>query len=165
MKHVPYFLLLGGCSGTQQIAKIGNQIHDEVSHGRAALNTATASYLNNESPLPAIETADKDFQTIDSLVNEVHLAVTRVQDTVPWWVTPLLTVVVVVGVIVFLVYFGEPLKRLFTLLLPVPSRKKSAAKLIAEGQVDQAVAILREGDPHFNRAYRNANTAKKLAPK
>ena len=115
--------------------------------------------------MPAIQKADKDFQTIDSLVGEVHLAVTRVQDTIPWWVTPLLTVVVVVGVIVFLVYFGEPLKRLFMLLLPVPSRKKSAAKLISEGQVEQAVAILREGDPHFNRAYKSVNTARKLAPK
>ena len=165
MKYVLGSLLLGGCSGTQKIAKIGNQIHAEVVHGRAALQTATANYLNNESPLPAIETADKDFQTIDSLTSEVHLAVTRVQDAVPWWVTPIVAVVVAVGVIVFLVYFGEPLKRMLLLLLPVSSRKKSAAKLITEGQVDQAVAILREGDPHFNRAYKHANTAKKLSPK
>ena len=165
MKFVLAFLFLGGCSGKQKIAQLGNQIHEEVETGRAALNVATASYLNNESPLPAIETADRDFHTIDSLVGEVHLAVTRVQDTMPWWVTPLVTIAVVVGVIVFLVYFGEPMKRLFLLLLPVPSRKKSAAKLIAEGQVDQAVAILREGDPHFNRAYNRVNTAKKLAPK
>ena len=165
MKYVPGFLLLGGCSGTKQFAKIGNQIHAEVEHGRAALNLATANYLENKSPLPAIQTADKDFQTIDSLISEVHLAVTRVQDAVPWWVTPIVAVVVSVGVIVFLVYFGEPLKRMFMLLLPVPSRTKSAAKLISEGQVDQAVAILREGDPHFNRAYKSANTANKLTLK
>ena len=154
-----------GCSGTKQIAKIGNKIQAEVSHGREALDQATTNYLDNKSPLPAIETADKDFQDIGSLTSEVHLAVTRVQDAIPWWVTPLVAVVVSVGVIVFLVYFGEPLKRMLLLLLPVSSRKKSAAKLITEGQVDQAVAILREGDPHFNRAYKHANTAKKLSPK
>ena len=165
MRYVLVFLLLGGCSGTKKIVKLGNQIHNEVGHGRAALEEATASYLNNESPLPAIETADKDFQNIDSLISEVHLAVTSVQDALPWWVTPLVAVVVSVGVIVFLVYLGEPLKRLFLLLLPVPARKKSAAKLITEGQVDQAVAIMREGDPQFNRAYKNANTARKLSPK
>jgi len=129
------------------------------------LEKATASYLRNESPLPAIQKADKDFQSIDSLISAVHLAVTRVQDATPWWVTPLVAVVVSVGVIVFIVYFGEPLKRLLLLLLPVPSRKKSAAKLITEGQVDQAVAIMREGDPQFDRAYKNANTARKLTPK
>lgn len=165
MRYVLVFLLLGGCSGTKKIVKLGNQIHNEVGHGRAALEEATASYLNNESPLPAIETADEDFQNIDSLISEVHLAVTSVQDALPWWVTPLVAVVVSVGVIVFLVYLGEPLKRLFLLLLPVPARKKSAAKLITEGQVDQAVAIMREGDPQFNRAYKNANTARKLSPK
>ena len=165
MKYVPGLLLLGGCSGTKEIAKLGNQIHNEVGHGHAALTEAVADYLNDESPLPAIKTADEAFYSIDSLVSEVHLAVTRVQDAVPWWVTPIVAVVVVVGVIVFLVYFGEPLKRLCLLLLPVASRKKSAAKLIPEGKVDQAVAVLREGDPHFNRAYKHANTARKLAPK
>ena len=165
MRYVPGFLFLGGCSGTKKIALIGNQIQAKSHSGREHLTEATSLFVAHESPLSAIQKADKDFQTIDSLVGEVHLAVTRVQDTMPWWVTPLLTVAVVVGVIVFLVYFGEPLKRLFMLLLPVPSRKKSAAKLISEGQVEQAVAILREGDPHFNRAYKSVNTARKLAPK
>ncbi len=154
-----------GCSGTKQIAKIGNKIQAEVSHGREALDQATTNYLDNKSPLPAIETADKDFQDIGSLTSEVHLAVTRVHDATPWWVTPLVTVFVSVGILVFLIYFGEPLKRLFLLLLPVPSRKRSAAKLFNEGQVDQAVAILREGDPHLNRAYKNVSTANKLSRK
>ena len=154
-----------GCSGTKQIAKIGNKIQAEVSHGREALDQATTNYLDNKSPLPAIDTADKDFQDIDSLTSEVHLAVTRVHDTTPWWVTPLVTVFVSVGILVFLIYFGEPLKRLFLLLLPVPSRKRSVAKLLNEGQVDQAVAVLREGDPHLNRAYKSVGAANKLSRK
>jgi len=154
-----------GCSGTKQIARIGNKILAEVSHGREALEKAATDYRENISPLPAIETADEDFRDIGSLASEVHLAVTRVHDTTPWWVTPLVTVLVSVGVLVFLVYFGEPLKRLFLLLLPVPSHKRSVAKLLNEGQVEQAVAILREGDPHMNRAYQNVNAAEKLSRK
>ena len=157
--------LIGGCSGTKKIATLGNRIRSKSHSGREHLTEATSLFVADESPLLAIKKADKDFQTIDSLISEVHLAVTRVQDATPWWVTPLVAVVVVVGIIVFLVYFGEPLKRLFLILLPVPSRKMSAAKLITEGQVDQAVAIMREGDPQFNRAYKSANTAKKLSPK
>ena len=133
--------------------------------GREHLTEATSLFVADESPLSAIEKADKDFETINSLVGEVHLAVTRVQDALPWWVTPLVAIVVSLCVLVFLLYFGEPLKRLFLMVLPVPSRKRSAAKLISEGQVDQAVAILREGDPHFNRAYKRVHTAQKLAPK
>ena len=154
-----------GCSGTKQIARIGNKIQAEVAHGREALDKAATNYLDNKSPLPAIETADKDFQDIGSLASEVHLAVTRVHDATPWWVTPLVTVFVSVGILVFLIYFGEPLKRLFLLLLPVPPRKRSVAKLLNEGQVDQAVAILREGDPHLNRAYKNVSAANKLSRK
>ena len=162
---LPFLLSVWGCSSTTKIANLGNQIRAKSHSGREHLTEATSLFVADESPLPAIEKADKDFVTIDSLVGEVHLAVTRVQDALPWWVTPLVAVVVSLCVLVFLIYFGGPLKRLFLLVLPVPSRKRSAAKLISEGQVDQAVAILREGDPQFNRAYKNANTARKLAPK
>ena len=158
-------LFLEGCSGTKKLATLGNKIRARSHSGREHLTEATSLYVADESPLPAIQKADKDFETIDSLTSEVHLAVTGVQDALPWWVTPIVAVVVSLCILVFLLYFGEPLKRLFLLVLPVPSRKRSAAKLIHEGQVEQAVAILREGDPHFNRAYKGVNTARKLAPK
>ena len=165
MKSLWLMFLVGGCSSATKIASLGNRIRAKSHSGREHLTEATSLYVADESPLPAIEKADRDFETINSLVGDVHLAVTRVQDTLPWWVTPLVAVVVSLCVLVFLLYFGGPLKRLFLLVLPVPSRKRSAAKLISEGQVDQAVALLREGDPQFNRAYKNANTARKLAPK
>ena len=167
MKFVwgPPLLFLATCSSTKKIANLGNQIQAQSHSGRDHLKEAATLYIADESPLLAIEQADKDFETINSLVGEVHLAVTRVQDAMPWWVTPLVAVAVSLCVLVFLLYFGEPLKRLCLLVLPVPSRKRSAAKLISEGQVGQAVALLREGDPHFDRAYKTANTARKLIPK
>ena len=120
------------------------------------------AYTSNESPLPALKNADKDFQLIESLVDEVHKAVTQVRDIVPWWATLLMVVIAGAGVLVCLWYLGEPLKRLFLLLLPVPSRKTATAKLFCEGQAEQAVAVLREGDPQFNRAFQKAKTAQKL---
>ena len=163
MKWLPgIWLLIAGCSNTQRIATTASKIADTASHGRGAIGKAVEAYTSNSSPLPALEDADKDFQLIESLVNEVHKAVTQVQDIVPWWATLLMVVIAGASVLVCLWYLGEPLKRLFLLLLPVPSRKKASAKLLCEGQTEQAVAVLREGDPQFDRAFRKAKTAQKL---
>ena len=156
------WLLTAGCSSTQRIATTASKIADTAAHGREAIGDAVEAYAINESPLPALEDADKDFQLIESLVNEVHKAVTQVQDIVPWWATLLMVTIAGASVLVCLWYLGEPLKRLFLLLLPVPSRKKASAKLLCEGQTEQAVAVLREGDPQFDRAFRKAKTAEKL---
>lgn len=97
-------------------------------------------------------------------VDMIYMALTGVEDQVPWWVAPLVWVCIALAVIgiVFLVWhtgLGRFIKSWLGIVTPTERRAAELTASLIDLTPDQAVAAvaeLRRADPTFDAAFRRA---------
>ncbi len=192
MRHGPVhnFLLIAtmlamtGCvSSTKRIATQANEvtqraseISDTADRAMAALSDPppslpvddeTTAYLALQKSYWLAVQSNADF--INDAAAKIHIDLTKVGDTIPWWATLLkaLAALGLFGLLIATAWYTGLLKLVqkfvWGLGLMIPDAKKSQAKLDAEvfdanpesPEVWAAIARKRADDPAYDAAFRN----------
>lgn len=118
--------------------------------------------------LPAIKTeavaGQGEQARILDAVDVIYMALTGVEDQVPWWVAPLVWVCIALAVlgVVFLVWHtgvGKFVKGWLGIVTPTERRAAELTASLIDLTPEQAVAAvaeLRRADPTFDAAFRRA---------
>ena len=169
MRAAVLALVLIGCSGPSgQIANSTNEVR-RLAHSSGQRFERIAVEADAPDPsLPAIKTeavAGKGEQDrILNAVDTIYMALTGVEDQVPWWVAPLVWVCIALAVlgVVFLVWHtgvGKFVKGWLGIVTPTERKAAELTASLIDLTPDQAlaaVAELRRADPTFDAAFRRA---------
>lgn len=164
-------VLVAGCkSPTAQIAKDANQVSTLAQSSKERfirIDEATKTEVIDVASIQADAAAGtKEQDTIVDLTKSTLVALTKVEDEVPWWASLLSYVMVTLSIIAicFILWYtglGTLLKSIFySLGLFIPKAKLEQAEL-AKKTLDESdpvtpremVAALRASDPAFDAAY------------
>ena len=164
-------LVLVGCkSPTAQIAKDANQVSTLAQSSKERfirIDEATKTEVIDVASIQAEASAGtKEQDTIVDLTKSTLVALTKVEDKVPWWASLLSYIMITLSIIAicFILWYtglGTLLKSIFySLGLFIPKAKLEQAEL-AKKTLDESdpvtpremVAALRASDPAFDAAY------------
>ena len=160
---------LTGCAGpSERIAANTTEVR-RLAHSSGQRFERIAVEADAPQPsLPVIRTEavagqGEQARIIDA-VDLIYMALTGVEDQVPWWVAPLVWVCIALAVlgIVFIVWhtgFGKFIKGWLGIVTPTERRAAELTASLIDLTPDQAVAAvaeLRRADPTFDAAFRRA---------
>ena len=162
-------LVLIGCSGpSSQIASSTNEVR-RLAHSSGQRFERIAVEADAPEPsLPVIKTeavaGQGEQARILNAVDLIYMALTGVEDQVPWWVAPLVWVCIALAVlgIVFIVWHtgvGKFIKGWLGIVTPTERKAAELTASLIDLTPDQAlaaVAELRRADPTFDAAFRRA---------
>ena len=161
--------LLAACAGpSERIAANTTEVR-RLAHSSGQRFERIAVEADAPQPsLPVIKTEavagqGEQARIIDA-VDLIYMALTGVEDQVPWWVAPLVWVCIALAVlgIVFIVWhtgFGKFIKGWLGIVTPTERRAAELTASLIDLTPDQAVAAvaeLRRADPTFDAAFRRA---------
>jgi hypothetical protein len=181
MKRVVLAMFAGGCaSASERIAANTNEVR-QLAHSsgqRFERITVQADSLAPDIPAIRSDAVAGQFEQarILSSVDTIYMALTGVEDVVPWWVAPVVYVAIALAVlgVVFLVWhlgIGRFVKGWLGLVTPTERRAAELTANLIDLTPEQAVATiaeLRRADPTFDAAYRRAapiRTSRRKDPK
>lgn len=161
--------VLTGCAGpSERIASNTTEVR-RLAHSSGQRFERIAVEADAPEPnLPTIKTEAVEGQTeqarILDAVDLIYMALTGVEDQVPWWVGPLVWVCIAFAVlgIVFLVWHtgvGKFVKGWLGIVTPTERKAAELTASLIDLTPDQAlaaVAELRRADPTFDAAFRRA---------
>lgn len=162
-------VVLTGCAGpSERIASNTTEVR-RLAHSSGQRFERIAVEADAPQPsLPIIKTeavaGQGEQARILDAVDMIYMALTGVEDQVPWWVAPLVWVCIALAVlgIVFIVWHTGVGKFIKGWLGVVTPTERKAAELTASlidltpDQALAAVAELRRADPTFDAAFRRA---------
>lgn len=162
-------LVLIGCSGpSRQIASSTTEVR-RLAHSSGQRFERIAVEADAPQPnLPTIKTeavaGQGEQARILDAVDVIYMALTGVEDQVPWWVAPLVWICIALAVlgVVFLVWhmgIGKWVRGMLGLVTPTERRAAELTANLIDLTPEQAVATiaeLRRADPTFDAAYRRA---------
>lgn len=163
------WLVLGGCaSASERIAANTNEVRQLAHSSGKRFERIT---IQADAPTPDIPAIRSDAvagqveqSRILSSVDTIYMALTGVQDVVPWWVAPVVYVSAALAVLglCFLVWhmgIGKWVRGMLGLVTPTERRAAELTANLIDLTPEQAVATiaeLRRADPTFDAAYRRA---------
>lgn len=161
--------VLTGCAGpSERIASNTTEVR-RLAHSSGQRFERIAVEADAPQPnLPTIKTEAVEGQTeqarILDAVDVIYMALTGVEDQVPWWVGPLVWVCIALAVlgVVFLVWHtgvGKFVKGWLGIVTPTERKAAELTASLIDLTPDQAlaaVAELRRADPTFDAAFRRA---------
>jgi outer membrane murein-binding lipoprotein Lpp len=162
-------LVVAGCAGpSERIAANTTEVR-RLAHSSGQRFERIASEADAVTPrMPNIKTeavaGQGEQARILNAVDIIYMALTGVEDQVPWWVVPLVWICVAlavlgIGFIIWHTGVGRLVKGWLGIVTPTERR---AAELSADlinltpGQSAAAIAALRRSDPTFDAAFRHA---------
>lgn len=157
------------CAGpSERIAANTTEVR-QLAHSSGRRFERIASETTQTAPsIPVIRTEAEAGQgeqaRILDAVDVIYMALTGVEDQVPWWVAPLVWVCVALAVlgVVFLVWHtgvGRLVKGWLGIVTPTERRAAELTASLIDLTPEQAVAAvaeLRRADPTFDAAFRRA---------
>ncbi len=158
-----------GCKGpSSQIASSSNQVR-RLAHSSGQRFDRIATEADAPTPsLPVIkgEAVEGRIEQdrILSAVDTIYLALTGVEDEVPWWVAPLVWICIAlailgVGFLIWHTGLGKFIKGVLGIVTPTERRAAELTASLIDLTPEQAVAAvaeLRRADPTFDAAFRRA---------
>jgi hypothetical protein len=161
--------VLSSCAGpSERIASNTTEVR-RLAHSSGQRFERIAVEADARAPsLPIIKTeavaGQGEQARILNAVDIIYMALTGVEDQVPWWVVPLVWICVAlavlgIGFIIWHTGVGRLVKGWLGIVTPTERR---AAELSADlinltpGQSAAAIAALRRSDPTFDAAFRHA---------
>ena len=162
-------VVLTGCAGpSERFASNTTEVR-RLAHSSGQRFERIAVEADAPQPsLPVIRTEavagqGEQARIIDA-VDLIYMALTGVEDQVPWWVAPLVWVCIALAVlgIVFIVWhtgFGKFIKGWLGIVTPTERKAAELTASLIDLTPDQAlaaVAELRRADPTFDAAFRRA---------
>ena len=162
-------VVLTGCAGpSERIASNTTEVR-RLAHSSGQRFERIAVEADAPQPsLPVIKTeavaGQGEQARILDAVDLIYMALTGVEDQVPWWVAPLVWVCIALAVlgIVFIVWHsgvGKFIKGWLGIVTPTERRAAELTASLIDLTPDQAVAAvaeLRRADPTFDAAFRRA---------
>ena len=162
-------VVLTGCAGpSERIASNTTEVR-RLAHSSGQRFERIAVEADAPQPsLPVIKTeavaGQGEQASILDAVDMIYMALTGVEDQVPWWVAPLVWVCIALAVlgIVFIVWhtgFGKFIKGWLGIVTPTERKAAELTASLIDLTPDQAlaaVAELRRADPTFDAAFRRA---------
>jgi hypothetical protein len=157
------------CAGpSERIAANTTEVR-QLAHSSGRRFERIASETTQPQPsIPVIRTEAEAGQgeqaRILDAVDMIYLALTGVEDQVPWWVAPLVWVCIALAVlgVVFIVWHtgvGRLVKGWLGIVTPTERRAAELTASLIDLTPEQAVAAvaeLRRADPTFDAAFRRA---------
>ena len=169
------------CAGPSERIAANTTAVRQLAHSSGRRFERIASEADAPAPsLPTIKTeavaGQGEQARILDAVDMIYMALTGVEDQVPWWVAPLVWVCIALAVlgVVFLVWhlgIGRFVKGWLGLVTPTERRAAELTANLIDLTPEQAVATiaeLRRADPTFDAAYRRAapiRTSRRKDPK
>lgn len=161
--------LLAACAGpSERIASNTTEVR-RLAHSSGQRFERIAVEADAPAPsLPVIKTEAVEGRAeqtrILSAVDTIYLALTGVEDQIPWWVAPLVWVSIALAAlgVVFLIWHtgvGRFVKTWLGIVTPTERRAAELTASLIDLTPDQAVAAvaeLRRADPTFDAAFRRA---------
>lgn len=161
--------VLTGCAGpSERIASNTTEVR-KLAHSSGQRFERIAVEADAPQPsLPIIKTeavaGQGEQARILDAVDLIYMALTGVEDQVPWWVAPLVWVCIALAVlgIVFIVWHtgvGKFIKGWLGIVTPTERKAAELTASLIDLTPDQAlaaVAELRRADPTFDAAFRRA---------
>ena len=162
-------VVLTGCAGpSERIASNTTEVR-RLAHSSGQRFERIAVEADAPQPsIPVIKTEavagqGEQARIIDA-VDLIYMALTGVEDQVPWWVAPLVWVCIALAVlgIVFIVWHtgvGKFIKGWLGIVTPTERKAAELTASLIDLTPDQAlaaVAELRRADPTFDAAFRRA---------
>ena len=161
--------VLTGCAGpSERIASNTTEVR-RLAHSSGQRFERIAVEADAPAPsLPIIKTeavaGQGEQARILDAVDLIYMALTGVEDQVPWWVAPLVWVCIALAVlgIVFIVWHtgvGKFIKGWLGIVTPTERKAAELTASLIDLTPDQAlaaVAELRRADPTFDAAFRRA---------
>ena len=162
-------VVLTGCAGpSQRIASNTTEVR-RLAHSSGQRFERIAVEADAPAPsLPIIKTeavaGQGEQARILDAVDLIYMALTGVEDQVPWWVAPLVWVCIAlavlgIGFIVWHTGVGRFIKGWLGIVTPTERRAAELTASLIDLTPDQAVAAvaeLRRADPTFDAAFRRA---------
>lgn len=162
-------VVLTGCAGpSERIASNTSEVR-RLAHSSGQRFERIAVEADAPQPsLPVIKTeavaGQGEQSRILDAVDLIYMALTGVEDQVPWWVAPLVWVCIALAVlgIVFIVWHtgvGKFIKGWLGIVTPTERKAAELTASLIDLTPDQAlaaVAELRRADPTFDAAFRRA---------
>lgn len=162
-------VVLTGCAGpSERIASNTTEVR-RLAHSSGQRFERIAVEADAPQPsLPIIKTeavaGQGEQARILDAVDMIYMALTGVEDQVPWWVAPLVWVCIALAVlgIVFIVWHtgvGKFIKGWLGIVTPTERKAAELTASLIDLTPDQAlaaVAELRRADPTFDAAFRRA---------
>jgi hypothetical protein len=171
VKWLPVILVVGAtsCAGpSERIAANTTEVRQLAhSSGRRFERIATET-IQPEPSLPTIrveaEAGQVEQARILDAVDMIYMALTGVEDQVPWWVAPLVWICIAlavlgIGFILWHTGIGRFVKAWLGIVTPTERRAAELTASLIDLTPDQAVAAvadLRRADPTFDAAFRRA---------
>lgn len=166
---IALMVVLAGCAGpSARIASNTTEVR-RLAHSSGQRFERIAVEADAPQPsLPVIKTeavaGQGEQASILDAVDMIYMALTGVEDQVPWWVAPLVWVCIALAVlgIVFIVWHtgvGKFIKGWLGIVTPTERRAAELTASLIDLTPDQAVAAvaeLRRADPTFDAAFRRA---------
>ena len=161
--------VLTGCAGpSERIAANTTEVR-RLAHSSGQRFERIAVEADAPQPsLPVIKTeavaGQGEQARILDAVDVIYMALTGVEDQVPWWVAPLVWICIALAVlgVVFLVWHtgvGKFVKGWLGIVTPTERRAAELTASLIDLTPEQAVAAvaeLRRADPTFDAAFRRA---------
>jgi hypothetical protein len=158
-----------GCAGpSERIAHNTNEVRALAHSSGKRFERIVVETDQADPSIPAIrgeaaEGVGEQARIIDA-VDLIYMALTGVEDQVPWWVAPLVWVCIALAVlgVVFLVWHtgvGKFVKGWLGIVTPTERKAAELTASLIDLTPDQAlaaVAELRRADPTFDAAFRRA---------
>lgn len=169
MIRCAWLALLAGCaSASERIAANTNEVRQLAHSSGQRFERIT---IQTDAPTPDIPAIRSDAvagqieqSRILSSVDTIYMALTGVQDVVPWWVAPVVYVSAALAVLglCFLIWhlgIGKWIRGMLGLVTPTERRAAKLTANLIDMTPQQAVAMiaeLRQADPTFDAAYRRS---------
>lgn len=101
-------LASAGCSATQQISDAASSIRKDAQHIRDEVKAAKDANAAGDKKAvdDHLNNIDKDASHIVTTTDQVQKALTKVEDSVPWWATTIKWVIVagIIALVIFLLW-------------------------------------------------------------
>ena len=161
--------VLAGCAGpSERIVSNTTEVRRLAHSSGQRCERLAGEAVAPQPSLPVIKTeavaGQGEQASILDAVDLIYMALTGVEDQVPWWVAPLVWVCIALAVlgVVFLVWHtgvGRFIKGWLGIVTPTERRAAELTASLIDLTPDQAVAAvaeLRRADPTFDAAFRRA---------